>query len=76
MGLVQLRSSAAAAARSGVDRQMDGMFARKATDQDEMAGAEPLPFGHAGAGADLSGLPEGDAFDSDAELVADPLPMD
>jgi RNA polymerase primary sigma factor len=53
---------------------MDGMFARKATDQDEMAGAEPLPFGHSGANADMSGLPEGDAFDT--EMVADPLPMD
>jgi RNA polymerase primary sigma factor len=49
---------------------MDGMFARKGTDRDEMSGAEPLPFDHAtGAGAE-----DHDAFDT--ELVADPLPMD
>ncbi|WP_235962033.1 RNA polymerase sigma factor RpoD [Falsiroseomonas selenitidurans] len=47
------------------------MFARKASDRDEMAGAEALPFGHAATTAEL---PDHDVFD--AELVADPLPMD
>ncbi|MGX9965535.1 RNA polymerase sigma factor RpoD [Roseomonas sp. F4] len=49
---------------------MDGMFARKATDRDDMAGADALPFDHAAG----PGLADHDAFDT--ELVADPLPMD
>lgn len=52
---------------------MDGMFARKATDRDEMAGAGNLPYDHAGA-TDMAGMSEHESFDT--EMVADPLPMD
>lgn len=52
---------------------MDGMFARKATDRDEMAGNGALPYDHAGA-PDMPGMAEHESFDS--EMVADPLPMD